>query len=411
MTATNVERWNISAGAADDTLYGGALDDTLNGGGGHDTLIGGLGNDTYIVDADDTVVRREGEGTADRILVATDHTLATSLQVEVLAAADAAGTAALRLTGNELAQTITGNAGANTLSDGGGTGADRLQGGAGSDTYLVGNALTLIDEGTGQGTADRVLAGVSFALASDDDVEALATTSSTATTAINLTGNALAQTITGNAGNNVLSDGGGGGKDLLAGLGGNDTFVIRNTGTTIQEGATEGTADKVLAGLSFALASDDYVEAMATTSSTATTAINLTGNTLAQTITGNAGVNRLNGGAGMDRLAGGAGGDVFVFSTALGASNIDTISDYKVVDDQFDLDDAVFTKLVLGNLASGAFVSNTTGLASATGHRIIYENDTGALFYDPDGSGTAARIQFAKLTAGLLLTASEFHVM
>ena len=43
--------------------------------------------------------------------------------------------------------------------------------------------------------------------------------------------------------------------------------------------------------------------------------------------------------------------------------------------------------------------------------RIIYNTTTGALYYDPDGDGAAAAVQFATLGTGLALTAADFFVV
>jgi serralysin len=73
------------------------------------------------------------------------------------------------------------------------------------------------------------------------------------------------------------------------------------------------------------------------------------------------------------------------------------------------LDDAVFTGLATGALAAGAF--NTGAAASELDDRIIYNSATGALLFDADGSGAGAAIQFAPLSPGLALAASEFAVV
>ncbi|MFC3073474.1 hypothetical protein [Shinella pollutisoli] len=269
-------------------LAGNAGNDTLDGGAGADTLTGGTGNDTYVVDNKaDRVVERRGEGT-DLVKASVSHTLADNVENLTLA-----GSGNISGTGNGLANTITGNAGNNVLDGKGG--ADRLAGGKGNDTYVVDNRGDKVVEASGQGS-DLVKASVSYTLA--NHVEKLTLTGSKA---INGTGNGLANTITGNAGNNVLD--GKGGADRLAGGKGNDTYVVDNRGDKVVETSGQGT-DLVKASVSYTLA--NHVEKLTLTGSKA---INGTGNGLANTITGNAKANTLKGGAGNDTLKGGSGSD------------------------------------------------------------------------------------------------------
>jgi serralysin len=62
-------------------------------------------------------------------------------------------------------------------------------------------------------------------------------------------------------------------------------------------------------------------------------------------------------------------------------------------------------------LAASAFAANTTGLAGNADDRIIYETDTGKLFYDADGSGAGAAVQFAVLTGNPTITNADFVVV
>ena len=159
------------------------------------------------------------------------------------------------------------------------------------------------------------------------------------------------------------------------------------------------------------LAADDNIEVLTTNSSAGTTAINLAGNALAQSITGNAGANVLNGLGGLDTLTGGSGADAFVFSSALGAGNVDTITDFNVIADTIRLENAIFTGLVAGALTAAAFRANLTGQAADASDRIIHETDTGALFFDADGTGAGVRIRFAVLDPGLAMTPADFLVI
>jgi Ca2+-binding RTX toxin-like protein len=127
-------------------------------------------------------------------------------------------------------------------------------------------------------------------------------------------------------------------------------------------------------------------------------------------IEGGEGDDLLVGGAGQDVLLGGAGADAFAFVSALGAGNVDGIGDFNAADDVIQLDDAVFVGLGLGGLAPGAFAIGTA--AQDADDRIIYDPNTGALYFDGDGSGTGVgAIQFAAIAAGTPLTAADFVVI
>ena len=121
----------------------------------------------------------------------------------------------------------------------------------------------------------------------------------------------------------------------------------------------------------------------------------------ADNIKGGGGADLLNGGLGKDTLSGGAGNDTFVFNSVLDAAgtNRDVITDFvsntAAQNDVIQLENTgagLFNALVaLGTLNSAFFVANATGFAGDTNDRIIYETDTGEIYYDPTGgNGTAA---------------------
>jgi Ca2+-binding RTX toxin-like protein len=116
---------------------------------------------------------------------------------------------------------------------------------------------------------------------------------------------------------------------------------------------------------------------------------------------GNNGDDTISGGYGTDRLFGGGGKDSFVFNVKLGAANVDSIIGFNHTDDTILLDDDVFVTLRSGNqhvLFPGRYKENTTGDATDASDRIIYNNSTGGLFYDPDGNGPSDAVRIAVIS-------------
>ena len=229
--------------------------------------------------------------------------------------------------------TLNGLAGDDTLD--GGTGNDSMFGGAGNDTYLVNSASDRVFETatssandiTDLGGIDTIQSSATFTLSNFTENLIL-----TGTSAINGTGNALANTLTGNSANNILD--GGAGNDNLIGGAGNDT---------------------------------------------------------------------LRGRAGADTLTGGVGNDNFVFNTAPEQS-FDIITDFKVSgNDRLQFSKAVFTGLSSANptnagvvLTASDFISRADiTSASNSGQHLLYDSDSGALYYDADGVGANAGVQIA----------------
>ena len=85
------------------------------------------------------------------------------------------------------------------------------------------------------------------------------------------------------------------------------------------------------------------------------------------------------------------------------------IEDYTVPQDTMRLENLFFTGLSNGTLAAAAFRVGTTAVDASD--RIIYNDDTGDLFFDRDGTGAAAKVQFAELDAGLAMSNAEFFVI
>jgi Ca2+-binding RTX toxin-like protein len=89
---------------------------------------------------------------------------------------------------------------------------------------------------------------------------------------------------------------------------------------------------------------------------------------------------------------------------------MDWIVDFNVKDDTIHLSKKAFTKLSKkGGLSKDAFVVGDRMRDEED--RILYHKKGGALFYDPDGTGSAKAIQFATISKKLAMTAKDFYVI
>ena len=101
---------------------------------------------------------------------------------------------------------------------------------------------------------------------------------------------------------------------------------------------------------------------------------------------------------------------MFIFNTTPGAGNVDIITDFNVADDTMHIDNAWFLGVGgNGTLSSRAFVFGTE--AADSYDRIIYDDATGALYFDADGNAAGAKVQFAVLDAHLALTNRDFLIV
>jgi hypothetical protein len=339
----------IDGFGGDDTLIGGIGNDYLIGGAGVDQMTGGMGNDTYDVDAaGDTVTEAANEGT-DRVASSINWTLADHFENLLLT-----GNAAINGTGNGVANILIGNGASNTLTGGGGN--DVLRGGAGNDT---------LDGGEGR-----------------DDLN------------------------------------GGLGADAMSGGGGDDLYYVDALGDSVSESSGQG-ADRVFSTVDWTLS--DHVE---TLTLLGVSGIAGTGNSANNTITGNgaanalsgaggadtlnaaAGDDTLTGGAGNDVLRGGAGADRFVFAL----DSIDLVADFVSGLDKIVVSAAGFG----GGLAENgavALIANGAPVALGTGGQFLYDTDDGRLWFDADGFGGSAAIQFARLGGRPAILAGDFLVL
>jgi serralysin len=131
----------------------------------------------------------------------------------------------------------------------------------------------------------------------------------------------------------------------------------------------------------------------------------IVGNASANYLFGGGGADYINALAGNDYMSGGAGADRFVFSIALNATtNVDRVADFAHAVDDIVLSQAIFAGIG-ATLDASEF---QIGMANAATDRIIYNNVTGQLFYDANGSAAGGMTQFASVTIGTVLDAGDF---
>ncbi|MFI0849141.1 hypothetical protein ACH196_34705, partial [Mesorhizobium sp. IMUNJ23232] len=114
-------------------------------------------------------------------------------------------------------------------------------------------------------------------------------------------------------------------------------------------------------------------------------------------VRGGFGNDLVNGGLGRDTLYGDDGNDAYVFDTAVAATNVDHFGDFRPQDDSIRLDDAVFqwTGQTLGALKQSEFKVIGNGQTVDANDHILYNQNTGALYYDSDGAGGKSAQLFA----------------
>jgi len=253
-------------------------------------------------------------------------------------------------------------------------------------------------------------------------------------------------TLFGGDGNDLLD--GGQGADYMDGESGNDTYYLTldidgNIEDTVVESSASsgGTRDTVY--IPFQV--ESYiapvgVEVVRMNAGFSETAV--TGNSSGNVISGNAGGNTLDGGAGNDSLWGGSGADTLIggsgndslsggtgADTLWGGAGTDTltggtgadgfgltvegnevISDFSVTDDGILLSHSVFAA-VGSAVEASEFQNGTSNNASTARTFLIYNRNTGALFYDSNGSAAGQSVQVATLARNLTTLSNQDFVV
>jgi Ca2+-binding RTX toxin-like protein len=369
---TGIGADQIFAGAGNDTLIGDAGNDQLFGAEGQDILYGGTGDDSLYGEAGDDFLYGGagnnalygGEGTDQLWAGSSEAGLYGDGGIDYARYDDMNwGNLTIRLDNSSL---NTGVATNHKYTD-----IEGIVGGLGND-LIVGDS------------------GANYLFGSGGND--------------NLFGSHGADYLNGGAGTNNLW--GGAGADQHLGGAGIDYARYDETGW----GNLTIRLDVPAGNLGAAAVGDTYVSIEGIISGTGDDII--VGNASANYLVGGGGADYINALAGNDYLNGGAGADRFLFSTALNTStNIDTIADFNVADDTMLLENAIFTTLTTTGTLSAALFKNFNLGAVDADDRILYNDTTGAVFYDADGSGSSAAIQFALLTGNPSITATDLLVV
>jgi serralysin len=110
-------------------------------------------------------------------------------------------------------------------------------------------------------------------------------------------------------------------------------------------------------------------------------------------------------------LVGGSGSDRFFFSTALGKTNVDVVTDFTHDVDLIQLENAIFKGIGSGLSASEFYARAGITAAHDSSDRIVYDTSSGKLYCDVDGRGGTAAVHFATLTSKPVLDYADFVIV
>lgn len=285
-----------------------------------DRLIGSRGNDTFVVISQDVRIEDPNGGT-DTVESSVTFSLAEHSSIENLALS---GSANINGTGNLNANFISGNSGNNKLDGGLDFAIDTLRGGAGNDTYVLRDMQDVVFESPNQGS-DTIETTINVASLADFKVDNVENLTFIGNGSATLSGNALANVLTGGANADSIF---GGVQDTLVGGYGDDVFYIQSSSAVVIEGSgpLDGT-DTVSTALSiYSIENFNNVEVLSYTGAVSSKLSGnsgnntiIGGNLVRNSIDGALGNDYLIGGSTSDSLVGGGGNDTLLVNRWLGS--------------------------------------------------------------------------------------------
>ena len=374
---------SLAGGPGDDTLNGFDGDDTLDGGTGADSMVGGNGADLYFVDNPGDLVVEQQLGGMDEVRSSISYTLPDWVNDLTLVE----GTGAVNGIGNAIENIIIGNSRDNSLQ--GIDGNDTIDGLAGRDSLFGGTG----DDSLNGGDDNDWLVGS----AGDDTLD----------------GGAGFDTLVGGDGNDTIMGGPGGSFIEQGSYGGN------SPGVDVIEGGTDNSTDwvtyegakgAIVVDLAAGTISGGGLDGAGSATISSIEAVIgspfndlIVGDSNTDDLIGGAGDDTLEGGAGpgFDSLEGDAGADVFVFGAPRSGSVATSVADFTTGEDTARLDASFMPALG----ASGRFAVDDVRFYAAAGatsghdadDRVVYNTDTGLLYYDADGNGSGPSLIIGQL--------------
>ncbi|MEH2001142.1 MAG: calcium-binding protein [Nostoc sp.] len=400
----NIERLYITGTQSDDNIVGNNGNDTLDpGGSGNDTIDGGKGDDllSYSYNSPSAGITSSFDATTNTGLITAGTRVVSYKNIERLYIRD-----------TQYDDNIVGNNGNDTLFGGYG-GNDTIDGGKGDDLLSYASNSSEGITSSFDATTNTGLITAGSNRVSYKNIERLEITGTESDD--NIVGSNGNDTIIGNYTFYVGHFGDESvevirGNDTIDGGKGDDLLIVHDSGDSEGKGITsifnattnQGSITAGTKGVSYK--NIERLDIIGTQYDD-----NILGSNGNDTLKGDFGNDILTGGKGNDTLYGESGTDTFAFNSF--KEGIDRVYDFNATNELIRVSVAGFGGgLSPGSLKTSQFIIGASATTST--QRFIYNNVTGALFFDQDGSASAfTQVQFAQLSSGLSLTKNNFVVV
>ena len=212
---------------------------------------------------------------------------------------------------------------------------------------------------------------------------------------------------------NALTKGATGSEILQVSAGAVAEATLKAAWTATSDSFNDGTANLITKGMAVDLTGITHGQGWNVTNAGAATTIKgsqfndvLTGGSGNDILLGGAGNDVLAGGKGADTLTGGSGADSFRLS---GDTKSDHITDFLSGTDRIELDHLLYKALGTGQLAANQFAQGTA--ATTATQRIVYDQPTGNLWYDADGSGKGKAVLIGVLDNHVQIAHTDLYLI